>query len=340
MAKTVVVPPRGSLDVDLDFWAGLSLWTFLEAANLLAGKQPGSFDELDRDNIGHGSPGFFYRQLKDAYQLEQIETLPPRIDKIYGRRVRPTDAVTWALTMGYDVPESLCKLKGAAARSLDDIEASQRELGDRHAAQDEWEAAQGRMTIDEAARRISQSGEDREDHAREKLEQAALEGTLAVYPPGATGRYLKLRMADGRPRIRSFASYLRCYVDDLNEWLQTHEPRIRFRLPRVGATEPHGAHDLAASMALPRSEAKEELEWVSIARAEAKRIIERDRSRIPPLFPSQELLAEEVAKILQKRGKTGMMRVPLTAAYIKRHALKGITSGAAKRPKTEKAWGK
>lgn len=103
------------------------------------------------------------------------------------------------------------------------------ELETRYAEQSAWEAANGRITIEEAARRIGESGEEREDDAREKLEQAALEGTLPMYPPGATGRYLNLRMADGRPRIRTFSSYLRCYVEDLNQWLEENEPRIQFR---------------------------------------------------------------------------------------------------------------
>jgi len=307
----------------------LALWTFLEAANLLAGKLPGSFDELDRDDIRKGSPGFFYRQLKDAHQLGEIETLPPRIDKIYGRRIRPTDAVLWALAKGYDIPSALQRLKDADARSLGEIEASQQHLDEQQAEQDVWEADNGRMTIDEAARLIGQSGEDREDHAREKLEQAALEGTLAVYPPGATGRYLKLRMSDGRPRIRSFASYLRCYIEDLNGWLQTYEPRIQFRLPRSEAMEQRKPADVAASTGQPKT-ARQEAEWVPIAQKEARRIIERDRGRTPSLFPSQNLIAEEVARVLEARNIVGKLGVPLTAAYIKRHALKGISSAASK----------
>jgi len=64
--------------------------------------------------------------------------------------------------------------------------------------------------------------------------------------------------------------------------------------------------------------------WKRKAQSLAKEIIERDREK--DLFPSQELVADEVAKMLRQSGVFGTGGKPLAGAYIKRHALKGISS--------------
>lgn len=68
--------------------------------------------------------------------------------------------------------------------------------------------------------------------------------------------------------------------------------------------------------------------WKDLAREEARRFIAQQRER--NLYPNQVIVAETVAKLFTKHKTTGPAGLPLTAAYIKRHALKGICSGAGK----------
>lgn len=73
-------------------------------------------------------------------------------------------------------------------------------------------------------------------------------------------------------------------------------------------------------------------EWKLKAQSLAKEIIERDRKK--DLYPSQENLADEVARVLRQKCIFGSGGKPLTGAYIKRHALKGISSAQGKQLST------
>lgn len=73
-------------------------------------------------------------------------------------------------------------------------------------------------------------------------------------------------------------------------------------------------------------------EWIPIARGMAREIIERDAGR--DLFPSQMEIAEEIAGKLREQGR------PLAIETVKRHALKGMVSGAAELRKLPKHRGK
>lgn len=64
--------------------------------------------------------------------------------------------------------------------------------------------------------------------------------------------------------------------------------------------------------------------WVETAKKMAIEIIERDRKR--DLFPSQVNIADEIAKKFREAKIYGDAGTPLTGAYIKRHALPGISS--------------
>jgi len=79
-------------------------------------------------------------------------------------------------------------------------------------------------------------------------------------------------------------------------------------------------------------------DWIAQARAEALSIIRRDKTR--DLYPSQVLLAEEIARAFRKKGVVGPDGKPLAAATIKRHALKGITSSIGKQLSTSVSQGK
>jgi hypothetical protein len=68
--------------------------------------------------------------------------------------------------------------------------------------------------------------------------------------------------------------------------------------------------------------------WKEQARARADEIIKRDKAK--DLYPSQVNIADEIAKQFRKDGLTGADGKPLTGAYIKRWALKGISSAQSK----------
>lgn len=68
--------------------------------------------------------------------------------------------------------------------------------------------------------------------------------------------------------------------------------------------------------------------WKEQARARAYEIIKRDKAK--DLYPSQLNIADEIAKQFRRDGLRGADGKPLAGAYIKRHALKGISSAQSK----------
>ena len=72
--------------------------------------------------------------------------------------------------------------------------------------------------------------------------------------------------------------------------------------------------------------------WKAKARERAAQIIERQREK--DLYPSQTDIADEIAREFRAAGK------PLTGAYIKRHALKGISSTTGRQLSTSTRRGK
>jgi len=90
------------------------------------------------------------------------------------------------------------------------------------------------------------------------------------------------------------------------------------------ALQPEG-HARAEREAQP-AEPKTSADWVRAAQELARGFIAQANGRY---FPPQEALAAQVADELRKRGIHGPSGAPLSAGTIKRHALKGITSGGA-----------
>jgi hypothetical protein len=74
------------------------------------------------------------------------------------------------------------------------------------------------------------------------------------------------------------------------------------------------------------------------ARKSAIELIESYRKR--DLYPNLETIADQVANEFRKSGLTGAMGKPVTGAYLKRHALKGISSATVKQLSTAKRRGK
>jgi len=69
--------------------------------------------------------------------------------------------------------------------------------------------------------------------------------------------------------------------------------------------------------------------WKVVAQQLARELI-AERGRMD-LYPSQQDVSDYVAKRMRENGDVGPMGKPLTAAYIKRHALAGIFSNGSKR---------
>lgn len=78
--------------------------------------------------------------------------------------------------------------------------------------------------------------------------------------------------------------------------------------------------------------------WVQKARCRAVEIIEAERAR--DLYPSQDSIADQIAREFRAAGVMGVGGKPMTGSYIKRHALKGISSEQGKRLSTSTSWGK
>jgi len=68
--------------------------------------------------------------------------------------------------------------------------------------------------------------------------------------------------------------------------------------------------------------------WKEEARVRAYKIIDRDRRK--GLYPRQEHIADEIARDFRRDCVHGAGGKPLTGAYIKRHALSGISSAQGK----------
>ncbi|TAL70975.1 MAG: hypothetical protein EPN79_05340 [Burkholderiaceae bacterium] len=79
-------------------------------------------------------------------------------------------------------------------------------------------------------------------------------------------------------------------------------------------------------------------DWQKNARVIANKIIERQTAK--DLYPNQETIADEIAKKFRSDGIVGSGGKPLTGAYIKRHALKGISSAQGRQLSTSTRRGK
>lgn len=79
-------------------------------------------------------------------------------------------------------------------------------------------------------------------------------------------------------------------------------------------------------------------EWKAKVKVRAAEIIERQRKR--DCYPSQIAIADEIAKEFRAAGIVGADSKPLSGAYIKRHALAGISSAQGERLSTSIRRGK
>jgi hypothetical protein len=93
-----------------------------------------------------------------------------------------------------------------------------------------------------------------------------------------------------------------------------------------------------ATKAAPVAGPPSDLEWVKKAQSRANEIIKRQRKL--DLYPNQIAIADEIANEFRAACIFGADDKPLSGAYIKRHALKGITSAQDKQKSTTISRGK
>lgn len=109
--------------------------------------------------------------------------------------------------------------------------------------------------------------------------------------------------------------------------VQRHAEALAAHLPERQAAELlrtlAEALNAEAAPEAPPEAPREPADWAPVAQEMARAIIKRQSAR--DLYPSQDVIADEVAEALRKRGVHGP-NGPLSAATIKRHAFKGITS--------------
>lgn len=79
-------------------------------------------------------------------------------------------------------------------------------------------------------------------------------------------------------------------------------------------------------------------EWIEMARKRATEIIKRQREK--DLYPNQMDIADEIARELRTKDIVGTDGKPLSGAYIKRRALKGLSSAIGKQLSTAIGRGK
>ncbi len=87
-----------------------------------------------------------------------------------------------------------------------------------------------------------------------------------------------------------------------------------------------------------KESASEPQEWKALAAKRAAEIIAHDKKK--DLYPSQENIADVIAKEFRTDGVVGAGGKPMTAAYIKRHSLRGISSEKGKHLSTVMRRGK
>lgn len=104
------------------------------------------------------------------------------------------------------------------------------------------------------------------------------------------------------------------------------------------ALEPQAAPATDTATPAPVDDEDDAESWKDKARVLAAEIIKRQRGR--NLYPSQENLGDEIAREFRFAGIVGADGKPLSGAYIKRHALNGISSAQGKQLSTQTGRGK
>lgn len=107
------------------------------------------------------------------------------------------------------------------------IEAT-KEVSRQKADQDAARAAQGRYTLAQAAELVEKGAGERKGDMTEKLRGAVQRMDLRAYEPGHNACCEYGSEASAK-KVRTY--YEEVYWDDLNLWLETNDPRVKYRFP-------------------------------------------------------------------------------------------------------------
>jgi hypothetical protein len=309
-----------------------------------------------------------YRALKDATLAGTLEFIKADAnDTLMRRRVRPKHAIAWAESRGVIPPGAFDAVRGDSSPFSEKTSAAdgvsvpcfEREVRPlavpagllalppetivqwKHysgVAQAQANAvrtwieeviarqAEGFFTVEEATHELARmrSGIPAQRWAaRMRQAQRAKEpdDRLAIRDRGT-----RLPMAPTEPQDDFFDLVKPA---DIDAWLQRMGTGFAFPNPAPGT-----------SKTVPKPVQRGQIEpyWVKPAQERARAIIKRKAER--DLFPSQQDIADEIAKDFRKEGIFGVEGKPLTGSTIKRHALKGIGSGSLKARSTKLKQGK
>lgn len=179
--------------------------------------------------------------------------------------------------------------------------------------------AQGFFTIEEAAQILADGVPGVEVKAiTRKMFEAFRKGRLTVRDPGDRAGVLNLE---------EVSAYLHLVKEfDVDAWLLSEG--VGYQFPKVGQVAP----------VVRKSASGGDDGWQTKARKLAVEFINRDKGK--DLYPSQTNIADEIAREFRTVGVLGADGKPLTGSYIKRHALKGISSAQGKQLSTAIGRGK
>ena len=93
--------------VDYATWRVRRLWTLIEAACLLSGRNPVPWTKFQKDRVAGGLAATIYADLKDAIDLGDVQFTESRDNTWQHRRVQPAHVVQWALARSVAVPPAL-----------------------------------------------------------------------------------------------------------------------------------------------------------------------------------------------------------------------------------------
>lgn len=304
--------PRGIGPADWSIWGALPAVRLSQALLLSIGGEPDDWSETIQE-VG--------QTLLERRRIALSHLRAGRLPLLERDDARPIESTislaefgNWARRLGWQLPS---ELPGAAPI----VNASDLTEATRHIDDNDWQTP---IRFGDLAHRIAKlkypNDLTRYGFARLELEselaEAALRGELKVRN-ALTGGTLR----DPHPGGEVF-------IDDLRPFLAERGMSIPECAPEKPARVKHAASD-------GRDDGEA---WKAMARAEAQEYIEGQRRN--GWYPNQILIAEKIAKDFRERGIVGPDKKPLSASYIKRHALKGITSGAAERRTASKRRGK
>lgn len=147
---------------------------------------------------------------------------------------------------------------------------------------------------------------------QDQLQQAADTGALLILDPRTCLPTLS-------KQVRTFYEFVT--PESVNNWLEKQGEPYRWSVARP-EVKPEPQDATPAPVVADSADDGEA--WKAKARERADEIIKRQRAK--DLHPSQEDIADEIAREFRADGVMGAGGKPLTGAYIKRHALKGISS--------------